>query len=208
MLSNLLKAKKITILCLVFGIASFNALSSFVLKTSDYGEAHVAVPLFLEKMVHIGGGLETWIILLGLFTIITLFISRNEDKIIKKRITACMLVSIIVIMGFIIPFHPYRNNFIKKSGIVLASLNNHNSVNLFIKKSHTEFNDVAFPFYLPLGSRVINLHEEDKININYFSNGTFCLVENKFLDDSRKNKALISDDKWGSIINCQVEITP
>lgn len=190
---------------LIMGIISLgNFLPSFSLKVSNFGEAHILVPKFFSRFLGFSD--------LGLMSVFVIgfVVFLGTIYYYRKNLSMVMMIAISVIIGMnvIIPFHPNRNDFIKKLGLEISQKVDNVPVNLYLIKKPEHFSTgMILPFYLPLVSKADNLGERE-IAINNFAQKekvTLCFFEKDFVTQRIHGISILSYDE-GDVLSCDLLI--
>jgi hypothetical protein len=112
----------------------------------------------------------------------------------KQRLLVPFFVMVIIGMNVLLPFHPNRNDFIKKIGNDISLVNSNEPVEVYLIKNPAHFSlGMILPFYLPLGSQVDNISDAGVIFDNYEYNNThLCYVENNLIKKEISNRSILT----------------
>lgn len=190
---------------LIMGIISLgNFLPSFSLKVSNFGEAHIFVPKFFSRFLGFSDIGLIYVFVIG--AVVFLGVSYYFRK--NLKIIMIIATGVIVGMNVIVPFHPNRNDFIKKLGLEISQKVDNVPVNLYLIKKPEHFSTgMILPFYLPLVSKVDNLGERE-IVINNFTQkerATLCFFEKDFVTQEIRDASILSYDE-GDVVPCEIKL--
>lgn len=187
-------------LCL---LSLFNFLPSWRLRVSDFGEAHLLFPKILIRYFNFSDKGLIAVMLTGFLGVAIIF------YIFRKKPKYSLQFSLIIIMGMnlLIPFNPYRNEFIKKLGGDISALAQNQSVQLYsvMKPNQYSFHCVG-AFYLPINSKIEKLGERqmDIEPKNKLDNKRLCFIEKSFINDEAVRNAILLYEE-GAVVNCAIK---
>lgn len=197
----LFKEKNAKWLFFVSGVSLLNFLPRMRLHASDYGEAHLLSPKILVRYLGFNDSQLIFVMAAALLVVMLVFLKFHENK----KIIGATTLLIILSMNTLVPFSPFRNEFIKKFAGDLSVLNNGQPVKLLAltKPDHFSFHCVG-AFYLPVGSRIDNISGYGMMSLTPVGadDTSFCFIERGLETAEMKDKRILSY-KEGIVVNCR-----
>lgn len=201
-LGSIFVRRKIKMLWLISSVSLLNFLPLFRLRLSDYGEAHPLIPKFLIRYWGLNDAMLVYLFLITVVFAAIIFIRF------KKSYSIIFFVSLFIILGFnaLVPFNPYRNEFIKKLGSDLSSVSGDKPIDLYfiMKPDQFSFHCVG-AYYIPLGSKIrrISRQEIETLPFKGIFNNRFCFIEKDSVDEEMAKEAILRY-REGVVVNCLV----
>lgn len=201
-LSFIFSKKNVPALLGISLLSFFNFFPQKRFFASEFGESHLLLPKILIRFFDFSEKeLLGAFLILSITTAIIFFIFRkNNDRLGKISLT------VILGMNILIPFNPYRNEFIKNMASDIGKISRNKPVEFYarIKPDQFSFHCVG-AFYLPPGSRIERLEKKTfQIMPTKNKGQSFCFLEKSFLEKNYEKYALKNYPE-GSLFSCQVE---
>ncbi|MDQ1283863.1 MAG: Dolichyl-phosphate-mannose-protein mannosyltransferase [Patescibacteria group bacterium] len=203
-LNYVFKSRNIKALATLSFLSLFNFLPSFRLRVSQFGEAHPLLPKIFIRYFSFDDGELLLSMFLGFLCVgMFFYFFRREPKYI-----AAFSGFVLFGMNTLVPFNPYRNEFIKKLGREISDISQNRPVELYavMKPDQYSFHCVG-AFYLPMRSKIENLGER-RMEILPKSNSEerqLCFIERSFIDSNDITREAVLSYKEGAVVNCAVE---
>jgi 4-amino-4-deoxy-L-arabinose transferase-like glycosyltransferase len=201
-LDYIFESLKLKALLFLSALSLLNFLPSFRLRASDFGEAHILFPKILVRYLNLSDTGLIWILILSLVLILVFF------QFFRKKPAYILNFSLFILIGMnlLVPFNPYRNEFIKGLGRDISSLSQNQLVVLYTltKPAQYSFNNVG-AFYLPVGSKIESLGKR-QLDIkpkNETKDNQFCFIEKSFASKQAVNESILPYNE-GTVVNCSV----
>ncbi len=198
------RIKNVRALAVLSFLSLLNFLPSFRLRASEFGEAHPLLPKILIRYFNFSDGALLAMMFLGFLGVAIFFWFFRK----KKKYILALSFFILISMNTLIPFNPYRNEFIKKLGSDIAKISQNQPVELYavMKPDQYSFHCVG-AFYLPMGSKIENLGKRrmEVMPKDYLKSKQLCFIEKSFMkNESMAREAVLSYEN-GAVMNCAVE---